>query len=52
MHETDATMIVSRRDSSRFDVAAWRDDIDVVVPRRVFLDVEIGLGRRSLGLVV
>ena len=51
MHDTDATTITSRR-VNRFDVARVAQPVDVVVPRGVLLDVEVGLRDVRLGLVV
>ena len=51
MHETDATTTTSRRVKSA-DVAASLQPRDVVVLRRVLLDVEVGLRDVRLGLVV
>ena len=51
MHETDATMIdVAAREQVRRRGVA--QPVDVVVPRAVLLDVEVGLRDVRLGLVV
>ena len=51
MHDTDATTITSRRDS-RFDRGRVPQPLDVVVDRRVLLDVGVRLRDVRLGLVV
>ena len=51
MHETEATTTTSRRVRSD-DVRRQPEPRDVVVPRRVLLDVEVGLRDVRLGLEV
>ena len=51
MHETEATMITSRRAKQRGGRRVAQP-VDVVVDRRVLLDVEVGLRDVRLGLVV
>ena len=51
MHDTDATTTTSRRDS-RFMRGRVPQPLDVVVDRRVLLDVGVGLRDVRLGLVV
>ena len=51
MHDTEATTIVSRRVSSA-EVAAVAQPVDLVVDRRVLLDVGVARRHVGLGLVV